>query len=175
MANIKLNFENDTITAFGEADEIPLINTSTGHYAIPISKPTQLANQFEKGKISNITLITKDVKNDREIAMKLHRQFAHPTEKKLLNLINNAGHPWSENENLKKEINTISQECNVCKMYKRPPPRPIVGLPTATKFQDTVALDLKFYNGKILLHLIDHATRLSGASVIPNKNPETIV
>ena len=38
-----------------------------------------------------------------------------------------------------------------------------------------MALDLKFYNGKILLHMIDHATRLSASSIVPNKRPETIV
>ena len=45
----------------------------------------------------------------------------------------------------------------------------------ATKFQETVAMDLKFYNGKIILHLIDHCTRLSASALIPDKNPETII
>ena len=31
-------------------------------------------------------------------------------------------------------------------------------------------MDLKFYRGKILLHLADHATQLSAASVIPSKD-----
>ena len=173
-ANMILDFEKDTITAFGK--DIPLITTSSGHYAIAISKPANIAHQLEKGTVSNITLTIKDeTKNDHEMATKLHRQFAHPNENKLLNLINSAGHPWSENQNLKDEIKKISQECQVCKRYKRPPPRPIVGLPTASKFQETVALDLKFYNGKPILHMIDHATRLSAASIIPNKNPETVI
>ena len=36
-------------------------------------------------------------------------------------------------------------------------------------------MDLKFYQGKIILHLIDLCTRLSSAAIIPNKRPETIV
>ena len=45
----------------------------------------------------------------------------------------------------------------------------------ATEFQETVAMDLKFYNSKILLHLVDHCTRLSASSFILNKNPNTIL
>ena len=29
----------------------------------------------------------------------------------------------------------------------------------ATSFKERIAMDLKFYKGRILLHLIDHATR----------------
>ena len=45
----------------------------------------------------------------------------------------------------------------------------------ATSFQECVAMDLKFYKGKILLHLIDHATRLSVSSFVKSKEPETIL
>ena len=33
----------------------------------------------------------------------------------------------------------------------------------------------KFYRRKILLHLVDHATRLSASSVIPSKDPGVII
>ena len=46
---------------------------------------------------------------------------------------------------------------------------------TATCFQDTVAMDLKFYKGKILLHLIDHATHLSACTRVPSKHQESII
>ena len=172
-ANMSLNFENDTISAFGE--NIPLFTTESGHYAIPITKSAQIVNQVERESTPSIILSLANDKSDREIAIKLHRQFAHPSENKLLSLINNAGHPWCKNENLKKEIKRISKECKTCMIYKRPPPRPVVALPTATRFKETVAMDIKFYNGNMLLHMVDHATRLSAASVIPNKQPETIV
>ena len=45
----------------------------------------------------------------------------------------------------------------------------------ASRFQEYVAMDLKFYKGKILLHLIDHATRLSKSTVNPSKNPDVIL
>ena len=37
-------------------------------------------------------------------------------------------------------------------------------------------MDPKFYyTNKILLHLADHATRLSATTVIPSKDPDTII
>jgi hypothetical protein len=115
------------------------------------------------------------VKSNREIAIKLHRQFAHAPENKLLTLIQKAGQPWCDNKDLMEEVKEVCKSCKTCQIYKKPPARPVVALPTATRFKETVALDLKFYDGNILLHLIDHATRLSIAAVIPNKRPDTIV
>ena len=45
----------------------------------------------------------------------------------------------------------------------------------ATSFQECIAMDLKFYKGRILLHLIDHATRLSVSSFLKSKEPEVIL
>ena len=36
-------------------------------------------------------------------------------------------------------------------------------------------MDLKMFHGKILLHLIDHATRLSACAVVSSKRPEEII
>ena len=69
----------------------------------------------------------------------------------------------------------VSDNCQTCNLYRTTPSRPIVGLLSAVKFQQAVAMDLKFFEGKIILHLIDHATRLSAAAVIPNKNLSTVV
>ena len=41
----------------------------------------------------------------------------------------------------------------------------LFGLPLASSFQECVAMDLKFYHNKILLHLVDHATRLFETTV----------
>ena len=45
----------------------------------------------------------------------------------------------------------------------------------ASQFQETFAMDLKQHNRMILIHLIDLATHLLAAAVIPNKNRETII
>ena len=40
--------------------------------------------------------------------------------------------------------------------------------------QETVAMDLKYYQGQTFLHLIDMCTGLSAATFVPNKNKDTI-
>ena len=105
----------------------------------------------------------------------MHRSFAHPSADKLLKLLKNAGGQWANNKELQDEIKNITEKCQVCKIYKKPPPRPVVSLPMARHFQETVAMDLKIYHGQNILHLIDLCTRLSAAVFIPYKNRETIV
>ena len=83
---------------------------------------------------------------------------------KFLKVINSAAELWARNEELKQEIKLVS------KNYQT-----FVGLPMASYFQQRVAMDLKQHNGKILIDLIDLATRLSAAAVIPNKNRETFI
>ena len=174
-AQMQLNFANDTLSAFGQ--ELPLKMTSNGLYSLPITKPTQLINNVcGKDEASHpIILKVVDEKSDKDIATKLHRSFAHPSSDRLLRLINSAGENWASNENLKREIREVTDSCSVCQIYKKPPPRPTVSLPLATEFQDTVAMDLKQYKGKLILHLVDVCTRLSAAVFIPNKNKNTIV
>ena len=90
-ANMKLNFQDDTITIFNE--NIPFITTQSGHYAIPITKAKQLINNLDRETNMSITLTLSDSKDNHTIALNLHRQFAHANKEKLLQLINKAGEP----------------------------------------------------------------------------------
>ena len=45
----------------------------------------------------------------------------------------------------------------------------------ATSFQECIAMDLKFNKERILLHLIDHATRLSVSNFVKSKELEVIL
>ena len=55
--------------------------------------------------------------------------FPHPSIEKLLKLIAIAGKETSESGNLKRSIKNATKSCEVCKKYKKPPPRPHVSLP----------------------------------------------
>ena len=171
-AKMHLDFNHDVATIFGES--IPLLTTSTGLYAVPIMKPVQLINKIIKCPDEQVILTTRNVKSNKDIAIKLHRCFAHPSSDKIIRLINQAGPKWADNLDLKEEVKSVSENCTVCKIFKKPPPRPAVSLPMSTEFQDVVAMDLKFYNGKIILHLIDLCSRLSAAIFIPDKTKETV-
>ena len=99
---MKINFQDDTIAILYE--NIPLLATSSGHYAIPITKAKQIINNFKRGSTNSITLALPEVKGNYKVALKLHRQFPHPTQEKLLKVINNVGHPWSTKNELKQKI-----------------------------------------------------------------------
>ena len=72
-ANMKLNFENDTIRAFGQP--INLIVTKIGHYVIPITNNKRILNDLNSTD-QRITLPVTNNKSDKNIDIKLHRQFA---------------------------------------------------------------------------------------------------
>lgn len=53
--------------------------------------------------------------------------------------------------------------------------QPIVTLPRATDFNESVAIDLEFIDSKIIMHKIDHFSRYSAACVIPSKHIDIII
>ena len=71
---MKINFQDDRITVLDET--IPLMTTSSGHYAIPITKAKQIITDFEKRSSNSITLALSEVKDNYIVALKQHRQFA---------------------------------------------------------------------------------------------------
>ena len=93
-ANITLDFKNDHAVIFDQS--IQLLVTKSGHYAIPINRYKTILNNVTSGvNATNVTLVaTENNKLKNDIAIKLHRQFAHPLPEKLLKLLNSAGDPW---------------------------------------------------------------------------------
>ena len=169
-ARAELNFKEDTAMILGQ--KVDLHVTTSGHYTIPLSKNQHIISEVEKNPNTRITLAcSKDMSKDA-MALKLHRQFAHPPPEKLLKLLKCAGHFDKE---LVDCITKVSSDCCICKEYRKPPPRPVVGLPMATTFGECVAMDLKKFGDVQLLHLVDHATRLSACSVIRSKKPDVII
>ena len=65
--------------------------------------------------------------------------------------------------------------CQTCKLYVKTPARPVVSMPLASSFNEKVALGLKSWKGKYILHLIDMFTRLSMSVFIRNKTPQEVV
>ena len=61
-------------------------------------------------------MATRVTKDNRVIASKLHRQFAHPTPERLIKIIRNSG---NNNKDLEKEVNNISQKCITCIKFKK--------------------------------------------------------
>ena len=95
---------------------------------------------------------------------KLHRQFSHPSKERLRSLVTSAG---IKDQEFLKLLETVSNECEVRQLYKKPGPKPIVCFPNARVFNQTEAMDLKEYFKNVwFLHLIDFATWYTAAGVI---------
>ena len=84
-----------------------------------------------------------------KIALKLYKQFFHCRVEKLVKLIK-MSKLWPEEEEkvLGKEVKTISENFNICKIYKKSPSVPLVSIPLASSFNDVVAMDLIMIKGR---------------------------
>ena len=169
-AKAEMNFYNNTINILGQT--LKLTETASGHYILPLTQKKNALEALNRHENVQITLTCKNELTAKQKAIKLHRQFAHPSVKKLLKLIKTAG---NDDEELEGQIKQVSKECEICRDYRRPPPRPVVGMPVGNDFNDCVAMDLKKFDNVHLLHVIDHVTRLSACAVIRNKKPATII
>ena len=70
----------------------------------------------------------------------------------------------------------VCSSCEICLKHKKPNQKPVVGFPLATRFNETVAMDVHELGHSLwCLHLIDEFTRLSAASIIRSKDPSIIV
>ena len=108
-----------------------------------------------------------------KIALKLHKQFAHPSVEKLTKLLRNAN---ILNKELENEIKSVSEKCEICCKFKKPQPRPVVGMPLSSKFNEAVSMDLKVWRqNSYFLVVVDLATRYCSATLITNKQPKTIL
>ena len=104
--------------------------------------------------------------------LKLHKQYIHPSAHKLKKLIRDSG---INDQNILSEVDRVTDNCVTCKKFKVTPQRPVVSFPLANSLNEVVAMDLKFFDTFIILHTIDHVTRYSQASIIPNKLKRSIV
>ena len=164
-----LNFEKDSASILGES--LPLSCSRSGHYYIPLKRPSKRTEESIV-MFASVDLNQKTSGEKEKIALKLHRQFSHPSAEKLHSLVKAAGVDNNEFLKLIKEQNT---KCDICIRYKKAEPRPIVGLPLSSRFNGAISMDLKEIKGHRILHIIDNFTRFSVACVVKNKESSEIL
>lgn len=176
-ASMILDFKNDTVEAFGSKQK--LIFTNSGHCSIPLSSKNT-KEEVCACAVDNIILTSmNDNDQERKTILnnipKIHKQYCHPTAESLKSLIKTAGKYTPQ---IGSEIDKVTNSCEICVRYKQPGRKPIVCMPLAKDFNDTVAMDLKVYDknkGIYLQHQIDHRTRFSTVKVIRSKDKEEVV
>ena len=168
-ANTYIDFANDKIIL---NKKVPVKFTTSGHYCIPMGKIVD--DNHDKVLKSESILFCDDVNElsnveKEKIAIKLQRQFSHPSSDKLIPLLKDAN---INDKQLFDMVKNINGNCKVCQKYKKAKPKPIASFPLAKTFTETVALDLKEWKSNLtvwLLHIIDHLTRFSASCVIKTK------
>ena len=173
-AKMVIDLGDNTVTAFGYTQK--MLVTPSGHCSITLRK-FSIHDDICLCSQDNVVLhaATYNDKNAKRVATKLHKQFGHPRASQLKTLVKMAGR---EDKELFKEIEKCTSSCDTCLRYKHPESRPIVCMPLAKEFNDTVSMDLKCFdvkNGIYFQHIIDHLTRFSMVKVIYSKDKEVIV
>ncbi len=176
-AETVLNFNEDSVTMFGEQQQ--LLKTSSGHYAIPLTKSRKVVdskNHPNANKECCFVAINPTTRKEKESMVdKLHRQFCNCNSSKLKQLIKSS-RLWKDDPEVLNIVDEISSKCDACKMYKKTPLRPVVGLPLASEFNHTVAMDLiTMQQGVWILHSVDVFLRYSVACDRRSKKPSTII
>ena len=163
----KIDLGKNILQVFDQ--DIKLLESKTGHYILPISNHTESGNDQD---------ILFNIENNeiKKSALKLHRHFSHPRKERLQKLLEDA-EMWSKE--LSDALSEVEDKCRTCKIYSKPPSKPVVGFPYAKTFNDIIAIDLKdfHHNGRTykLLHVIDICTRFSQAIRVKSKCKEEIV
>lgn len=167
-AKATLDFEHDKLEMNSVKQD--LFSTQSGHYAVPIGPNIQ--NLSYPNTDQHDVYLVKDGDDPTQIANKIHKYFAHANPDRLIEFVKTSNH--EKKSEICSELKKI--DCTWCKKHKREAPKPKTCLPLADKFNQTVAMDLKFLDSKeIVLHCIDLLTRFSTAIIIPDKTQETIV
>ena len=96
----------------------------------------------------------------------------HTHLRKLIALLENAGIWDKEYEEV---LRKIGEDCDLCKQFAKTPPRPVVGLPMASRFNEKVAMDLKQWQRKWILHLVDMFTRFTVSVFIERKRTSDVI
>ena len=157
----------DNIVLFEDGSKENLHILSSGHAAMKILSECQM---------ENLSFFSAEKLADKAVVSKLHVQFGHCRADKLKSLLKSAGKFTGERG---KAIDEVCSACETCIQYGRVKAKPVVGLPNATAFNQTLAMDLHFLvelgRSVYYLHMIDVFTRFSVAVIIYDKQPSTVI
>ena len=165
-AGIQLQTATDTAVVLGQT--VNLSFTSCGHYCLPLIEEELV----DVKTVEEVLRVSIPEGEKKRMLLKLHRQFAHPSNQKLIELLKNAK-CWEKDYACLLE--EISKKCDICTRFKKTPSRPIVCLPMAKRFNQIVAMDLKKWGNNWICYFVDLFSRLTIAKRISRKYPYEVV
>ena len=156
----------------GSRMKVKMIDTEGGHYAIVL--------EMQKKNMSNV-LYLEDTLGDElgvlfledkeeelcsfKAVRRAHEVNHHKQKDQLIVAYHNLG--WMSPE-LRNVIHRVVNNCRVCQNFGMSVARPRVTLPTSRAFNKVVTLDLKEFESRYVLWMIDLFTRFIQRKMITN-------
>ena len=128
-------------------NKVNLNLTGSGHYCVPLVPDYKISEVFA------VEMHSLSPRDQSRMILKLHGQFGHPPEPKLIELLKDANVWKDDYQNLLDRVYEKCRENGLCR-FKRVV-RPAVSMSLSKDFNEKVAMDLKSWNGKWILHIID--------------------
>ena len=169
-AGMSINMQDDTVTAFGKKER--LVTTSSGHYCMPLLGEAEENAEKIIEEILAVNLEELSEKEQFKAMDKLHKQFGHTPKEKFVTFMKDAN---SWHSDLDQHLDRIIGSCEGFIRKQRNPNKPVVGLPMANSFNEKVAIDLKHWKDKYILHMVDMYSRLTISSFIERKKPLEVI
>ena len=159
-----ISMEKQEITLWGR--NAPFTISSTGHILVPMKDAIHV-NEVCTNEFTNM-----DNRELKKKLVKLHAQFGHPAKHKLINLLKNA-EMWKDTYS--EILESIHEHCQICIRHSKTPARPVVSMPMSDKFNKVVCIDLKDWEGKWILHMIDMYSRFTQSVWVSRKKSQNIL
>ena len=164
---LTINFETETVFVSKFSEIFSLETTLQNHLALPLAD----AETLDDG----VFIIDECNNVDRKKKIqKIHQVLAHPKADILKRFFKNSS---DNSKDILELVDEVSEECDICRRFRKTPSRPKVGLPVANDFNQCIALDLRerICNKEYILYCICTFSRLTRGVIIKDKKPSTIV
>ena len=109
----------------------------------------------------------------RSELIRLHKHFFHPSSAKLFELIKRSS-PAEADAETRKVLHEISERCKTCQHLNHKSHRFRVSMPKECIFNEELALDLMFLEGKAILHVVDTRTHFSSAAFLDSQSVDGV-
>ena len=103
---------------------------------------------------------------------KIHKILNHKSKEQMYYAYRNAGKLYKD---VKKIIDSVVENCEICKQNVYSRSRPSVVVPRATDCNTVVAVDLKVIGDKNILWMICGFTKFIRGIVLKDKTPESVI
>ena len=177
---------NDTVTICGRT--IRLEAAPRGHYFIDFLPGTTVGQGALCAHVEQAYLVkaTEDLQGVKEVLRSesasasellkmcraIHARFQHPGRQKSRFLLHSAG---VHGKQISKIMDEVCLDCRECRSHSKPKSTPIVSFtPRAPDLNDTLGIDVFYFEGISFFKIIIFSTRLMTAGVLLNKSTTAV-